>query len=47
MGEFKDSALMKAFGQAGTGVFPGPSAIEKEIREHYRTVPHWPCRLGD
>ena len=39
MGEFKDSALMKAFGQAGTGVFPGPSAIEKEIREHYRTIP--------
>lgn len=36
-GEFKDSALMKAFGQAGAGMFPGPSAIEKEIHEHYRT----------
>ncbi len=36
-GEFKDSALMKAFGQAGAGLFPGPSAIEKEIFEHYRT----------
>jgi len=36
-GEFKDSALMKAFGQAGVGVFAGPSAIEKEIRAHYQT----------
>ncbi|MCC6536402.1 MAG: transcriptional activator NhaR [Bryobacterales bacterium] len=35
-GEFKDSALMKAFGQAGAGLFPGARAIEKEIREHYR-----------
>jgi LysR family transcriptional regulator, transcriptional activator of nhaA len=35
-GEFRDSALLKAFGQAGAGVFPGPSAIEKEIQEHYR-----------
>lgn len=30
-GEFDDSALMKVFGQAGTGLFPVPSAIEKEI----------------
>ena len=36
-GEFKDSALMKAFGQAGAGVFAGPSAIEGEIRAHYHT----------
>lgn len=35
-GEFKDSALMKAFGQAGAGVFAAPDAIEKEIRTHYR-----------
>ena len=35
-GEFKDSALMKAFGQAGAGVFAAPNAIEKEIRSQYR-----------
>jgi LysR family transcriptional activator of nhaA len=38
VGEFKDGALMKTFGQAGAGVFAAPSAIEKEIREHYRVV---------
>ena len=35
-GEFKDSALMKAFGQAGVGVFPVPGAIEEEVRENFR-----------
>jgi LysR family transcriptional regulator, transcriptional activator of nhaA len=34
-GEFQDSALMKAFGQAGEGVFPGPSVIEEEICAQY------------
>jgi len=34
-GEFQDSALMKIFGQAGIGVFPGPTVIEDEIRRHY------------
>jgi LysR family transcriptional activator of nhaA len=34
-GEFQDSALMKIFGQAGIGVFPGPTVIEDEIRKHY------------
>ncbi len=34
-GEFQDSALMKIFGQAGMGVFPGPTVIEDEIRRHY------------
>jgi len=33
--EFDDSALLKAFGQAGAGVFPGPSAIEAEICSMY------------
>jgi LysR family transcriptional activator of nhaA len=36
VGEFKDSALLKTFGQAGAGIFPAPSAVEKEVREHYR-----------
>jgi LysR family transcriptional activator of nhaA len=36
--EFADSALMKVFGERGEGVFPGPSVIEKEIREHYNVA---------
>lgn len=35
-GEFKDSALMKAFGQAGAGIFAAPDPIVNEIRTHYR-----------
>lgn len=35
VGEFDDSALMKAFGQHGAGVFVGPTAIEKEIAAQY------------
>ncbi|MFK7990779.1 MAG: transcriptional activator NhaR [Sandaracinaceae bacterium] len=34
--EFEDSALLKAFGSEGAGVFPGPSAIEEEICDVYR-----------
>jgi LysR family transcriptional activator of nhaA len=34
-GEFQDSALLKAFGQLGAGVFPGPTIIEEEIRRQY------------
>jgi len=34
-GEFQDSALMKAFGQAGAGAFPGPTVIAEEICAHY------------
>ena len=36
VGEFEDSALLKAVGQTGRRVFPGPSAIEKEIKAQYR-----------
>jgi len=39
LGEFSDSGLLKAFGQAGVGVFVGPSAIEKEICQQYRVRP--------
>ncbi|MBK9594397.1 MAG: transcriptional activator NhaR [Rhodocyclales bacterium] len=35
VGEFDDSALMKAFGQAGVGVFPVPTIIEEEIVAAY------------
>ena len=31
VGEFDDLALMTAFGGGGTGIFPAPTAIEKEI----------------
>jgi len=35
-GEFQDSALIGTFGQGGAGIFAAPSAIEKEVRSHYR-----------
>lgn len=38
-GEFEDSALMNAFGQAGVGVFIAPSAIEPDIVRQYEVVP--------
>ncbi len=34
-GEFDDSALMKAFGARGLGVFPAPRVLEDEIRAQY------------
>ncbi len=38
VGEFDDSALMKAFGQGGTGVFVAPTAIESEVESQYGVV---------
>jgi len=38
VGEFDDSALMKAFGQTGTGVFIAPTPIAKEVERQYRVV---------
>lgn len=35
VGEFDDSALMKAFGKAGAGVFVAPSVIATEIERQY------------
>jgi len=37
--EFEDSALLKAFAQEGTGVFVGPSVIEREICRQHRVRP--------
>jgi LysR family transcriptional activator of nhaA len=34
-GEFDDSALMKAFGARGLGVFPAARVLEDEIRDQY------------
>jgi LysR family transcriptional activator of nhaA len=36
VGEFQDSALLKTFGAAGSGLFCAPSAIEREVCAHYR-----------
>jgi LysR family transcriptional activator of nhaA len=38
VGEFDDSALLKAFGEAGAGVFASPTVIEKEICRMYRSA---------
>jgi LysR family transcriptional activator of nhaA len=38
VGEFDDSALMKAFGQAGAGVFIAPSMIAKEVERQYGVI---------
>jgi LysR family transcriptional activator of nhaA len=35
VGEFDDSALMKVFGQAGTGIFVSPTPIAKEVARQY------------
>lgn len=37
-GEFDDSALMKAFGQAGVGIFAAPSSIANQVMQQYNVV---------
>lgn len=37
-GEFDDSALMKAFGRAGTGIFCTPSAIAEQVMHQFDVV---------
>ncbi len=39
VGEFDDSALMKAFGRAGAGVFVAPTPIADEVEKQYDVVP--------
>lgn len=34
--EFDDSALMKAFGQEGAGVFAAPTVIQQEVEQQYQ-----------
>lgn len=38
VGEFDDTALMKAFGKAGAGIFPAPAILAEEIRDQYGAV---------
>jgi LysR family transcriptional activator of nhaA len=33
--EFEDRALMKAFGEAGTGIFTSPTALENDVVSKY------------
>jgi len=37
--EFDDSALLKVFGEAGTGLFPAPRVVEQELRHTYHVRP--------
>jgi LysR family transcriptional activator of nhaA len=39
VGEFEDSALLKVFGQAGTGFFAVPSVVEDLVRLQYGVEP--------
>ncbi len=36
VGEFEDSALLKAFGQTGVGIFAIPDVIENEVKRQYK-----------
>lgn len=38
MGEFDDSALMRAFGQAGVGIFSAPSMIAEEVQQQHHVI---------
>jgi LysR family transcriptional activator of nhaA len=38
IGEFDDSALMRAFGQAGIGIFTAPTIIEDEVLQQHKVV---------
>ncbi len=38
VGEFDDSALMQAFGQAGTGIFIAPSVMADEVRREHGVI---------
>ncbi|RSZ55319.1 transcriptional activator NhaR [Massilia atriviolacea] len=38
VGEFDDSAMIKAFGQSGAGVFFAPTVIARQVCDQYRVV---------
>ena len=38
VGEFDDSALMKAFGQAGIGIFTAPALIDDEVQRQFNVI---------
>lgn len=38
VGDFDDSALLMAFGEAGAGIFPAPSVTEQDVMQQYAVV---------
>jgi LysR family transcriptional activator of nhaA len=38
VGEFDDSALMRAFGQAGVGIFTAPTMIKDEVQQQHHVI---------
>lgn len=45
--EFSDSALLKAFGEAGYGIFPAPTAIAEEVSSMYHAVSLGECDVTE
>ena len=45
--EFDDSALLKAFGEAGAGIFPAPMAIARQIQQTYHARHIGPAGLDE
>lgn len=43
VGEFEDSALLKAFGASGMGVFPAATRVHEELVRQYRVRRIGPC----
>lgn len=39
IGEFDDNALLNTFGRGGIGLFPAPSALEKDVCDQFGAVP--------
>lgn len=37
--EFQDTALLNVFAQAEVGIFAAPTAVQAELRKHYRVAP--------
>ena len=35
LAEFEDRALMKAFGEGGSGIFTSPTAVEQDVLQKY------------
>jgi LysR family transcriptional activator of nhaA len=38
VGEFDDNALLNTFGRTGTGLFPAPSALAKDVKDQFGAV---------
>jgi len=47
VGEFEDSALLVAFGEAGLGVFPAPALIHDELTQRHGFVALGECAVSE